>query len=304
MKHFKMLLWLLVATLTLTGCSGDDDEETATNWFTRNFTFEITSCDRVGDNLIADFKLTNKSGADISQLSLNGQSPFYMCQDASGKDYYSDIRKSGGSWTGTSLITSVAKDGSITGSIRIADFDPTRTSPWVKLRFSAECPQLNTEKADVIQTNVAVSSQYIKSSGFQTNDRGLTYEYVKSWKKTQANTSTSRNDVYGYVTFRLTNHTGSDITDLAINPGKQSDDQGQEYYRSSLAIGSGEFLGLGTSATISLANDQSVTVTLRIETLSSSASTLSGSIPCSSYQLPLEDNEAKFFAIPVSGSAN
>lgn len=295
MKHMRMLLCLLFPLITLDVSANND----AANWFDQAFDLKVLACERVGDNLVADIEVTNKTQQDISKLFFSGESVYAMCEDASGRKYYSSFRIDRGPWSGTSpgdgVSASIASRSSKVVTIRIEDFDPRKSSQYVTLRFMAKCPQLSKEKATIRIPLVLVRDNYIKASGFQTNDRGLEYKLLGSSVKTEYNISLMKKVPFVYIRFSVTNRTGYNIPDLKLHPGKAYDASGNEYYRNCLSIGSGDFGGMGENVTTSLANGQSITVTVRIEQLPGHAAAIRhGYVSCRSYTVQMEDVAAKF----------
>lgn len=298
-----MLLWLLMTLLTLSACTEEDEDEGTTKWFSKNFDLEIKNCDRVGKHLVADFKLINKSGKDITSISLNGQSVYNMCEDASGEQYYSEFRIKGGNWSG-SITTYIAAGDSLVGSIRIKNFDASQSSKWVKLDFTTECPQLSSESADVVKNHMPVSDLYLTSRGIQTNNRGLEYEYLSSWTEKEYSYNTFSNELFGYIRFRVTNNTGRNINNFMVNTGDGwaediMDDLGNEYNYLSVAMGNST--NYQTSVTSNFANGDSKVYTFRIAYLNASARRITGELNISSTSNNLEYDYIHFYNIAING---
>lgn len=309
MKHLKMLLWLLMAAFVLTACSKDDDEEKSAKWFDKNFSFELLNCDRVGNCLVADFKLTNNSGKDISGICLNGIDK-QLCSSGT-KTYYCELRtKKGGEWRGSftdSYAIDLAKGESINGTIRVSDFKESEDVKMMTLGFKAYCQQLGGDERIDVTRKHAVSYNYIKTSGIQTNDRGLEYKLRSSWTSTN-----SSNERSCYIEFSVTNNTGYDISNLVVNTGDVwaediVDNLGNKYNYKSVSKAGGLFSDFRTSVTSSLANGASKSFTFKVDYLKANASTLSGELWVayeSNGNNLLEYGYINFRKIPVSTSSN
>lgn len=258
---------------------GDEEESGSSSAFSKNFQLTIKNCERVGDNLVADFKIVNKSGKTVASLDLSN---YYSCADQNGTTYYPQFRIKKGSWNSTISTTSLEKGDSLVGSLRIVDFDKGMTADWVKLRFAAEC-SLWSGKEEITKDKLAVGSKFIHSKGFQTNDKDLTVEYLST---------TTRND-YTYVQFRVTNNMKYNITDFTLNASQSTvkDDLGNRYY--GICVGTTNNNSYG-SLTTNIGSGNSVIYTLRINEVATTAETFNGSIYCASSNIPLECDYIKF----------
>ena len=129
---------MLFAVLAFASCEEENEDKEPT--FSTYFKMSITNCERVGDNLKVDFTMKNISGEDLQQVQLNGGSVWDMCEDNTGKQYYSEL-SIGGSWQ-TSVRTPMRKGESFTGSFLIKNFNTSTKANRLNLIFNCSCQTL------------------------------------------------------------------------------------------------------------------------------------------------------------------
>lgn len=285
MKNVKFLMLMLLAVLSLSSCENAEDEEKEPNFFTY-FQMNVTNCERVGNNLQVDFTMKNISGVDLNQVQLNGGG--VMCEDNTGKKYYSEISL-GGNWL-TSVRTSMDKGETISGSFLIRDFNKSIKVNQLNLIFICSCPKLDFNGRGEID-KVKVLDNRVMSDGIRTNDLGLVYKLVSAEYKTVDNENVAD------ITFTVTNNTGLDLQDFQLNLGSThfEDNIGKQYYRIAISNG-GDFY---TSVHGTLKKSSTWQLTIRIPGININSKTFNGSVYCTVDGYPLGDSYVNFYDISL-----
>lgn len=226
MKLFKYMAMIIAALCmmgTFVSCEEKEEEvqeESAdNNLFPRYFKTKIESCERVGDVLIVDLTITNKSGKDVQDLTFgtNWYSNLGNSRDNLNNDLSRSLKLSlnGGSYKDALSNVSVLAGETIKLKIRVRDFDKTNSASNVWLYIDTTSDMLKMERYSGLKLeNLKVTDNRVLSKGVQTNDRKLSYTFIKAQR------DESNNDVY--LHFKLKNNTGMHLRNL-----KFADDFGQ-----------------------------------------------------------------------------
>lgn len=287
MKNVKFLMLMLLAVLSLSSCENEEEEEKEPNFFTY-FQMNVTNCERVGDNLQVDFTMKNISGVDLNQVQLNGGSVWDMCEDNTGKTYYSEISL-GGKWQ-ESVRTSMDKGEIISGSFLIKNYNESIKANLLNLIFNCVCPTLDFDGRGEID-KVNVLDNRVMSDGIRTNDLGLVYKLVSAEYKTVDNENVAD------ITFTVTNNTGLDLQDFQLNLGSTyfEDNIGKQYYRIAISNG-GDFY---TSVHGTFKKSSTWQLTIRIPGININSKRFNGSVHCTVDGYPLGDSYVNFYDISL-----
>lgn len=201
---------MLFAVLAFASCEEENEDKEPT--FSTYFKMSITNCERVGENLKVDFTMKNISGEDLQQVQLNGGSVWDMCEDNTGKQYYSEL-SIGGSWQ-TSVRTPMRKGESFTGSFLIKNFNTSTKANRLNLIFNCSCQTLEFDGRGEID-NIKIVDNRILFDGICTNDLGLEYTLESATKKTVDGKNVAD------ITFTVTNNTDKTCTTSSSPPATQ-----------------------------------------------------------------------------------
>lgn len=247
----------------------------------------ITNCERVGDNLKVDFTMKNISGEDLQQVQLNGGSVWDMCEDNTGKQYYSELSL-GGSWQ-TSVRTPMRKGESITGSFLIENFNASAKANRLNLIFNCTCQTLNFDGRGEID-NIKIADNRILFDGICTNDLGLEYTLKSATKKTVDGKNVAD------ITFTVTNYTDQDLYDFQLTTDDARDNNSEEYNYMGISFNGYNFqTGIATK----LRQSATQQYTVRIENVNPNAKTFSFKLFCSANDYPFGDYKVAFNDIAV-----
>lgn len=218
MKLFKYMAMIIAALCmmgTFVSCEEKEEEvqeESAdNNLFPRYFKTKIESCERVGDVLIVDLTITNKSGKDVQDLAFRTE--WYSNLGNSRDNLNNDLSRSlklslnGGSYKDALSNVSVLAGETIKLKIRVRDFDKTNSASNVWLYVDTTSDMLKMERYSGLKLEkLKVTDNRVLSKGVQTNDRKLSYTFIKAQR------DESNNDVY--LHFKLKNNTGMHLRNL------------------------------------------------------------------------------------------
>ena len=237
MKLFKYMAMIIAALCmmgTFVSCEEKEEEvqeESAdNNLFPRYFKTKIESCERVGDVLIVDLTITNKSGKDVQDLTFgtNWYSNLGNSRDNLNNDLSRSLKLSlnGGSYKDALSNVSVLAGETIKLKIRVRDFDKTNSASNVWLYIDTTSDMLKMERYSGLKLEkLKVTDNRVLSKGVQTNDRKLSYSFIKAQR------DENYNDVYLY--FKLKNNTGMHLRNIKfVNELGQNlaDNLGNSYY--------------------------------------------------------------------------
>lgn len=237
MKLFKYMAMIIAALCmmgTFVSCEEKEEEvqeESAdNNLFPRYFKTKIESCERVGDVLIVDLTITNKSGKDVQDLTFRTE--WYSNLGNSRDNLNNDLSRSlklslnGGSYKDALSNVSVLAGETIKLKIRVRDFDKTNSASNVWLYVDTTSDLLKMERYSGLKLEkLKVTDNRVLSKGVQTNDRKLSYTFIKAQR------DENYNDVYLY--FKLKNNTGMHLRNIKfVNELGQNlaDNLGNRYY--------------------------------------------------------------------------
>lgn len=218
MKLFKYMAMIIAALCmmgTFVSCEEKEEEvqeESAdNNLFPRYFKTKIESCERVGDVLIVDLTITNKSGKDVQDLAFRTE--WYSNLGNSRDDLNNELHYNmtyslnGGSYKDALSNVSVLAGETIKLKIRVRDFDKTNSASNVWLYVNTTSDMLKMERYSGLKLEkLKVTDNRVLSKGVQTNDRKLSYTFIKAQR------DESNNDVY--LHFKLKNNTGMHLRNL------------------------------------------------------------------------------------------
>lgn len=227
MKLFKYMAMIIAALCmmgTFVSCEEKEEEEVQeesadNNLFPRYFKTKIESCERVGNVLIVDLTITNKSGKDVQDLAF--KTDWYSILGNSRDDLNNELHYNmtyslnGGSYKDALSNVSVLAGESIKLKIRVSNFDKTNSASNVWLYVNTPSDMLKMGSYSGLKLEkLKVTDNRVLSKGVQTNDRKLSYTFIKAQR------DESNNDVYLY--FKVKNNTGMHLRNI-----KFADDFGQ-----------------------------------------------------------------------------
>lgn len=236
MKLFKYMAMIIAALCmmgTFVSCEEKEEEvqeESAdNNLFPRYFKTTIESCERVGDVLIVDLTITNKSGKDVQDLAFRTEwsSDLGNSRDDLNNElrYNMTFSLNGGSYKNSLSNVSILAGESIKLKIHVRDFDKTNSASNVWLYVNTTSDLLKMKQYSGLKLEkLKVTDNRVLSKGVQTNDRKLSYTFIKAQR------DENNNDVYMY--FKLKNNTGMHLRNIKIESHNLdfTDNLGNSYY--------------------------------------------------------------------------
>ncbi len=236
MKLFKYMAMIIAALCmmgTFVSCEEKEEEvqeESAdNNLFPRYFKTKIESCERVGDVLIVDLTITNKSGKDVQDLAFRTEwsSDLGNSRDDLNNElrYNMTFSLNGGSYKNSLSNVSILAGESIKLKIHVRDFDKTNSASNVWLYVNTTSDLLKMKQYSGLKLEkLKVTDNRVLSKGVQTNDRKLSYTFIKAQR------DENNNDVYMY--FKLKNNTGMHLRNIKIESHNLdfTDNLGNSYY--------------------------------------------------------------------------
>lgn len=236
MKLFKYMAMIIAALCmmgTFVSCEEKEEEvqeESAdNNLFPRYFKTTIESCERVGDVLIVDLTITNKSGKDVQDLAFRTEwsSDLGNSRDDLNNElrYNMTFSLNGGSYKNSLSNVSILAGESIKLKIHVRDFDKTNSASNVWLYVNTTSDLLKMKQYSGLKLEkLKVTDNRVLSKGVQTNDRKLSYTFIKAQR------DENYNDVYLY--FKLKNNTGMHLRNIKIESHYLdfTDNLGNSYY--------------------------------------------------------------------------
>lgn len=236
MKLFKYMAMIIAALCmmgTFVSCEEKEEEvqeESAdNNLFPRYFKTKIESCERVGDVLIVDLTITNKSGKDVQDLAFRTEwsSDLGNSRDDLNNElrYNMTFSLNGGRYKNSLSNVSILAGESIKLKIHVRDFDKTNSASNVWLYVNTTSDLLKMKQYSGLKLEkLKVTDNRVLSKGVQTNDRKLSYTFIKAQR------DENNNDVYMY--FKLKNNTGMHLRNIKIESHNLdfTDNLGNSYY--------------------------------------------------------------------------
>lgn len=297
MKLFKYMAMIIAALCmmgTFVSCEEKEEEvqeESAdNNLFPRYFKTKIESCERVGDVLIVDLTITNKSGKDVQDLTFgtNWYSNLGNSRDNLNNDLSRSLKLSlnGGSYKDALSNVSVLAGETIKLKIRVIDFDKTNSASNVWLYVDTTSDMLKMERYSGLKLEkLKVTDKRVLSKGVQTNDRKLSYTFTKAQR------DESNNDVYLY--FKLKNNTGMHLRNLKFENHYLgfTDNLGNSYY---MEIGA-DTNYMSYKYTTDLEASAEMVFIVKAKNVAVQATRFSGHFDVSAENYVMDDNVLNFF---------
>lgn len=297
MKLFKYMAMIIAALCmmgTFVSCEEKEEEvqeESAdNNLFPRYFKTKIESCERVGDVLIVDLTITNKSGKDVQDLTFgtNWYSNLGNSRDNLNNDLSRSLKLSlnGGSYKDALSNVSVLAGETIKLKIRVRDFDKTNSASNVWLYIDTTSDMLKMERYSGLKLeNLKVTDNRVLSKGVQTNDRKLSYTFIKAQR------DESNNDVY--LHFKLKNNTGMHLRNLKFENHYLgfTDNLGNSYY---MEIGA-DTNYMSYKYTTDLEASAEMVFIVKAKNVAVQATRFSGHFDVSAENYVMDDNVLNFF---------
>ncbi len=289
MKIFKYLAFLLCSMcLSSAACDNSDDEdESADDSWSKYLNIEVLRCERVGQVLQIDFKITNKS-KDTKDISINH--PKVSGNDGTNYGY---VTHTFGNSLGYevdvySSYASLAPNASAIYHIKVGRFSypSTLKSVDVSFDFGDFGSNLYSKKG------IKVTDNRIMSNGVQTNDAKLDYQVTSC-----------RIDSNGdlVLNFNLRNNTGMNLEKVSLSAGMDAlaqDNIGTTYNRWSYRWGISDWVDWG-STTVDIPQNGMVNSSIKVEKFSKSASTVTIYVYNEVSNYPVADYLVRFITIPV-----
>lgn len=297
MKLFKYMAMIIAALCmmgTFVSCEEKEEEvqeESAdNNLFPRYFKTTIESCERVGDVLIVDLTITNKSGKDVQDLAFRTEwsSDLGNSRDDLNNElrYNMTFSLNGGSYKNSLSNVSILAGESIKLKIHVRDFDKTNSASNVWLYVNTTSDLLKMKQYSGLKLEkLKVTDNRVLSKGVQTNDRKLSYTFIKAQR------DENNNDVYMY--FKLKNNTGMHLRNIKIESHYLdfTDNLGNSYY---MYFGADKNY-MSSSYTTDLEVGAEMEFIVKVSDVAIQATRFSGHFDVSAENYVMDDNVLNFF---------
>lgn len=297
MKLFKYMAMIIAALCmmgTFVSCEEKEEEvqeESAdNNLFPRYFKTKIESCERVGDVLIVDLTITNKSGKDVQDLAFRTEwsSDLGNSRDDLNNElrYNMTFSLNGGSYKNSLSNVSILAGESIKLKIHVRDFDKTNSASNVWLYVNTTSDLLKMKHYSGLKLEkLKVTDNRVLSKGVQTNDRKLSYTFIKAQR------DENNNDVYMY--FKLKNNTGMHLRNIKIESHNLdfTDNLGNSYY---MYFGADKNY-MSSSYTTDLEASAEMEFIVKVRDVAIQATRFSGHFLVSADNYVMDDNVLNFF---------
>ena len=297
MKLFKYMAMIIAALCmmgTFVSCEEKEEEvqeESAdNNLFPRYFKTKIESCERVGDVLIVDLTITNKSGKDVQDLTFRTEwsSDLGNSRDDLNNElrYNMTFSLNGGSYKNSLSNVSILAGESIKLKIHVRDFDKTNSASNVWLYVNTTSDLLKMKQYSGLKLEkLKVTDNRVLSKGVQTNDRKLSYTFIKAQR------DENNNDVYMY--FKLKNNTGMHLRNIKIESHYLdfTDNLGNSYY---MYFGADKNY-ISSSYTTDLEVGAEMEFIVKVSDVAVQATRFSGHFDVSAENYVMDDNVLNFF---------
>ena len=297
MKLFKYMAMIIAALCmmgTFVSCEEKEEEvqeESAdNNLFPRYFKTKIESCERVGDVLIVDLTITNKSGKDVQDLAFRTEwsSDLGNSRDDLNNElrYNMTFSLNGGSYKNSLSNVSILAGESIKLKIHVRDFDKTNSASNVWLYVNTTSDLLKMKQYSGLKLEkLKVTDKRVLSKGVQTNDRKLSYSFIKAQR------DENNNDVYMY--FKLKNNTGMHLRNIKIESHYLdfTDNLGNSYY---MYFGADKNY-ISSSYTTDLEVGAEMEFIVKVSDVAVQATRFSGHFDVSAENYVMDDNVLNFF---------
>lgn len=303
MKLFKYMAMIIAALCmmgTFVSCEEKEEEvqeESAdNNLFERYFKTTIESCERVGDVLIVDLTITNKSGKDVQDLTFRTEwsSELGKSRDDLNNELRYDMTFSlnGGSYKNSLSNVSILAGESIKLKIHVRDFDKTNSASYVWLYVNTPSDMLKMGMYSGLKLEkLKVTDKRVLSKGIQTNDRKLSYTFTKAQR------DENNNDVYMY--FKLKNNTGMHLRNIKIESNYNAnitDNLGNSYY---MEFGADKNY-MSSSYTTDLEVGAEMEFIVKVSDVAIQATRFSGHFDVNADNYVMDDNVLNFFNLGLA----
>lgn len=185
---------MLVMSMCITACDKllDDGKNNLSDYLS----LRVTNCERVGSRLLIEFELRNKSGKDITNMSLSRSDS----NDDVGKNYRGELRVAGGAGgREVDLTISLHKDEAKKMELVLADFDKAGEARKVFFVIRGKTTEFGTLDDNTLSESSGIAPDTrIKANGIQTADKKLAFSVI----------SCKRVGTELVLTFNMTNNTG------------------------------------------------------------------------------------------------
>jgi len=180
-----------------------NEEDDGTPKFSDYFTLKVTQAERVGDVLIVDYTLKNKSKNNIQEFWFVDRS----AEDNVGAEYRVDARVDGGDWSSNAFPIEAGETR--TGSFRVQSFDSNDEASKATLNLEVTADELfGYSRAEVTLDKITFSDNRPTTNGIRTNDRNMVWRVVSSTRDA---------DGHMVCTFSVTNNTGKELKNFRVN---------------------------------------------------------------------------------------
>jgi len=291
-KLAVLFMAVMCMTFTFTACEdlfGDDEEEEeSARKFSDYFTINITRCERIGNVLIFDWTIKNKSKVDAQNLLLNMVDTYNHGTDNTGDTYYYgevSVGGNGSSFSGSKNVAVLAGE-TIEGKIRFDASSMSANATKFSLKMSVRCEGMNVdEKLEF--NNIPITDNRVLSKGIQTNDTNLSYT-VNSCKRD--------NDGNVILAFTVKNNTGILLQKYQVNISGFTDNA-SSISRASISLTGDNWVD--PSIRTDIAAGKSQIFYIKISGINDNAAWISGSTFITSDSYNFEYGTLSFLNIPI-----
>lgn len=261
-NKYSIMRWFVIAICALplmsAECDNKDDDisgggggSSIVHVLSDYLRVENASAHYIGANVVIDLEVENKSGRDISDLLLNGQT---MLTDNNGKTSYGVLVSAGEGqkWLWPDLRNfSLNKGESRKVRMRVDEEDVAATVTSLKLNLRGESQQLGITNTQEIPFSVNVADRRKSSNAIWTNDDKMSYSHPTCRKDGEKL----------YATFAITNKTGIDLRNVEVYDNGLDNGNGSSY---GIHFGIDDNYGW-MSKTFNINNGETIWLTIMVE---------------------------------------
>lgn len=294
--HLVMMLFALLGTASVfTACESDffidpDSAEGQLRLFKKNFDVSVVDAERVGNNLMVEVEITNKT-AKTSRLQIQDA----KVMDDTGSEY-GNIRYRFGEedYKMYNTQTEIRGGATVTATLAILDFGfdaDKKKNVNIQLGMFARDMDMNSTIVFPLASKMTWKDNRVTSHGVQTCDRGLDFEVLSCELDQDGNC---------ILTYSLKNNTGRSIN-FRVGSSSCFDDRGNTYDSSRIAYAFGEDRFRIYNNSVQLRQDASIEGRIRIEQFSPSAKEVNLYMGCDDMSRVyfFDHGYTRFFDIPV-----
>ena len=290
-----LLLALLTTTFALTSCDAQasepdpNSEEGQLNTFLKYFDITVTGAERVGNNLMVDMKIRNKTGQDTRFHLLGAH-----VTDNLGKEYESIfLRLARGMYNdpAAATYTTIPANTTIDAALQVRNFGrKTDNKRSISFYIRAQAPQMEMSESVKIpmSDHLTFADHRVTTNGIEHCDRKLKFTLLGCHR--------SGSDCI--VDYSIENLTEQDLAFVG-EPVQADDDLGTTYISFGMAYGDEPYSGSVRAVTIP--SGKRVLGSVLVNGFSNRASSINIYMRCSenNYQYFFDEDFAYFFDIPV-----